>query len=215
MRPIIVAGFVLVLAAGCRPPPKSPPPAPAAAEPPAPPPAPKCDTLDEGCVAADTTRSRIPTSSWTIAPPSKWKYAHGTEATVAKTDGAGIAFLVHEPGDKKTAGPKRSAALETVARQLGLTMPKHKVVWPGKPAKVMTVEALKVSLYQFGGFTLEGKAGELLVFTTRLPEGTSLLGGGFVLETDKTDADKAILTCLESLRHEPDSQTPDAGANAK
>lgn len=217
MRTMIVVGLGVALLAGCRPPPPPPPPAAPPVEEPPPPPPPKCDALEEGCVANADTRSPIQASTWSIAPPPKWKFAHGTDATVARTDTASIAVLLYETGDRKTETGKRNAALDTVTKQIGLTMPKKKLVWPAKPAKVMPVEGQQLSLYQFAGATLDGKAGDLLVFTAKLPEKQSLLGVGFVLESDSSDADKAILTCIESLKHDTGggSGAADAGAAAK
>lgn len=215
MRTLIVAGLAVALVAGCKPPPPPAAPPPPTPEAPPPPPPPKCDALDEGCVATAETRSVIQASGWTLAPPPKWKYAHGTEATVARTETAALAVLFFETGDKKTESAKRNAAFETLTGQLGVTMPKKKLVWPTKPAKVLSVEGQKLSLYQFNGATLETKPGDLLVFTTKLPGGQSLLGGGFVLESDTTDADKAILGSIESLRRDASSESADAGAATK
>lgn len=204
----------VVAQSGCKR--SAPPAAPVAVapppEPPPPPPPPKCESLDEACVAAPETRSRIQDSSWTLAPPPTWTYAHDSDATVARTATASLGVLVHETGAKKAQATKRAAALEAITRKLGLTMGRKR--WPAAPAKVLSLEGLKVSLYQFDGVKQEGKPGALLVFTSTLPAGQSLLGVGFVLEADTTDADQAIMKSVQSLRVEA-REGGDAGASAK
>lgn len=199
-------------AGACGAPPK--PPAPIATpEPPPPPPPPKsCDTLGDACTATAETRSPIPSSAWSLAPPPEWTYAHDADALLARTTEASIAVVVHETGDKKTASGKRAAALDLTTHKLGLTAPKKKLVWPAKAAKVLTVGAVKVALYQFDGFTQENKPGALLVFTSKLSATQSVLGVGFVLENDTHDADKAILKTVDSLRGDGPADVPDAGA---
>jgi hypothetical protein len=203
------------LVAACKaPPPKPPPPVAVVAPPPPPPPPKTCDTLEDACTAAADTRSPIQSSGWSLAPPPEWTYAHETAALLARTQSASLGVTIHETGDKKTAAAKRVEALELVAHKLGLTAPKKKVVWPRKPAKVLPVGDVKIALYQFSGFTQEQKPGALLVFTSKLSDTQSLLGVGFVLESDTHDADKAVLTSVESLRS-PDqaqAQAHDAGA---
>lgn len=213
---LLSLGVLAILA--CSKPPPKPAPAPEVTSEPATvaPPAPKkCDALEEGCVAADGTRSAIQASSWTVEPPASWIYAHEGDATVAKTDGAIVAIVVHETGPKKGESANRSSAFDAVVKKLGLTMPK-KAPWPDKPAKVLAVGAAKVSLFQFDGVTREGKSGALLAFTSRLSDKESLLGAGFVLDSDTKDADKAILKCVQSLRGpEAAAAAPDAGAKPK
>jgi hypothetical protein len=214
-RMLIARGFASVfLLAGvvgaCSAPPR--PPAPVAKPEPPPPPPKSCDTIADGCVATADTRSPIQTSGWSLAPPPAWTYAHEADGLVAKTAAASFAVIVRETGDKKTAMAKRTAALEQATHKLGLGAPKKPPVWPAKPLKVVAVRDIKVALYQFEGFKQDDKPGALLVFTTDLPEKSSLLGVGFVLESDTSDADKAILTSVESLRPEPRAEAPDAGA---
>lgn len=199
-------------AGACAPPPKPLPPV-ATPEPTPPPPPPKsCDTMEDECKASADTRSPIQKSPWSLAPPPTWTYAHDADALVARTDTARVGVTLRENGDKKTANTKRAAALELVTRKLGLTAPKKTPAFPAKPAKILPVGNLKIALYQFDGFTLEQKPGALLVFTTKLTDTQSLLGVGFVLESDANDADRAILTCVESLRADAQAGASDAGA---
>jgi len=187
----------------------------AEAPPAATPPAKKCDELDEGCVAKADTRAAIRGTGWSVEPPSGWTYAHGPDVTVARTDGAIVGMTVHEPGaNKKVEASNRAAALELVAKSLGVALPK-KVVWSDKPAKTVAVGSVKVGLWQFDGATREGKPGALLAFTAKLSDREALLGVGFVLESDTRDADKAILQSVQSLRGEAGAPPADAGADAK
>jgi hypothetical protein len=204
-----LAGLCLLtvgLAGACAAHPK--PPAPVAKPPPPPPKS--CDTIEDACVATADTRSPIQQSGWWLAPPPSWTYAHDSDAMVARTDSARIAVMVRKT-EKKKDSAKRAEALELVTRKLGLTPSKKTLTWPTKPAKTVTVGAVKVALYQFDGFTLEQKPGALLVFTSKLSDAISLLGVGFVLESDTQDADKAILACVESLRVEAAAEDRDAG----
>jgi hypothetical protein len=187
------------------------PPAPVAEPPQPPPPPPKtCDTIEDKCTATADTRAPIQTSGWSLAPPPDWTYAHEADALVAKTEAASIGVIFHETGAKKKVQAKRAEALDLVTRKLGLTAPKT-LVWPTKPGKLVAVGDLKVALYQFGGFKREDKPGAVLVFTSPLSDTKSLLGVGFVLESDTHDADRAILTCIQSLRAAPPVGVHDAG----
>jgi hypothetical protein len=201
MKKLATVATILALNGGCtKPPPPKPPPT---AEPaPAPPPAPKCETLEEACKAAPETVGRVG-AGWAIAPPPTWVYANASDGMFARADGAALGVTVHEPGDKKAAAKKRDEALGLVAQKSGVTLPKKRIVWPRKPARILTVGTLKVSLYQFGGAMQDGKPGALLVFTAVLPNGKMLLGAGFVLDTDTKDSDQAIMTAIQSLHVEP------------
>lgn len=212
---IVATSCVAGLFGGCaKPPPPRPPPV-VEEPPPPPPPPPKCDAIDEGCTATAETRSPIQETEWTIAPPEKWRYAHESDATIARTDDAIVAFTIHDTGDKKTESAKRGEALERLSQKMGLTMPKKKLVFPQKPAKLLTVGSVKVGLYQFDKVTKETKPGAFLVFTSKLPSGRSLTGAGFVLDTDTHDSDQAILGAVQSLRAEGGSTSADAGAPGK
>jgi hypothetical protein len=180
----------------------SPKPPPVVAVEPAPPPPPpkKCNTLEDACVAGADTRLPIQASGWSLALPATWTYADDPVALVARTEGGSLGVAVHETGDKKNPTGKRGETLDRVTQKLGLAAPKKKIVWPPKPAKVLTVGTVKIELFQFTGFTKDQKPGALLVFASKLSDTQSLLGVGFVLESDTHDADKAILACVDSLR---------------
>lgn len=183
---------------------KPPPPKPAIAKeapPPAtPPPPPACLALSEGCIATADTRIAIGTG-WSIAPPAQWTYAKEPDATVARTDGAVLAMTTYDGRAQATPSKKaRDAALDGVAKKVSVTLPK-KMSWPAKPARVVTVGDREVALHQIEGATQDGKKGALLLFTSK-PSEQTLLGIGFVLESDTKDSDRAILTGIESLRPE-------------
>jgi hypothetical protein len=122
-----------------------------------------------------------------------------------------MGVTTYASADKKAVTVSRSDALDRITKKLGVVAPK-KVVWPTKPAKLLSVRDLKVELYQFGGFTRDEKPGAVLAFTSKLSETQSLMGVGFVLESDTRDADKAILTCVESLRADAPADAGDASA---
>jgi hypothetical protein len=139
-------------------------------------------------------------ATWSLTPPASWTYAKETDVTVARIDGAALAVTVYDGrGDKKAATKHRDDALAQVATKIGVKLPK-KMPWPAKPARVLTVGERELALYQVDGSTHEGKAGALLLFVSRAPSDETLLGIGFVLETDAKDSDKAILAGVESLR---------------
>lgn len=207
---VCVALVCVVLAStfACTPPP--PPKPPPAAEPknePPPPPPPKCEKLTEGCAATADTRVDVG-ASWSMTPPTTWTYAKETDATVAKIDGAALAVTVYDGrGDKKAATKQRDDALSVVTTKIGVKLPK-KMAWPAKPARVVKVGEGELALYQIEGSTQDGKAGALLVFVARVPTEETLLGVGFVVETDAKDSDKAILAGVESLRAKKAADAP-------
>jgi hypothetical protein len=201
-RPVSIAIAILLGGAACTPP---PPPKPPPAEPkvePEPPP-PKCEKLSEGCAATSQTRVDVG-ATWSMTPPATWTYAKETDATVARIEGAALAVTVYDgraekDKDKKAASKRRDDALAVVTTKIGVKLPK-KMSWPAKPARVLTVGEREIALYQIEGSTQDGKAGALLVFVSRVPSDETLLGIGFVLESDAKDSDKAILAGVESLR---------------
>jgi hypothetical protein len=198
MSPRVLLAATLLVACAKPPPPKPPP----AAEPePAPaPPAPACEALSAGCVATTSTRVAIG-GAWSIVPPAQWTYAKEREGTIAKTDGAVLAITTYDGrATGNTSKKARDEALEVVAKKIAVTLPK-KMTWPAKPARIVTVGDRELALHQIDGATQDGKRGALLLFTSKPAEET-LLGVGFVLESDTKDSDRAILAGIESLRAE-------------
>lgn len=186
-------------AACAKPPPAQPPPASEAkSEPPPPPPAPKCETLTEGCAANADTRVEVG-ATWSIAPPASWTYAKESDATVARIDGAALAVTVYDGRDKKAAAKLRDDAFAVLTAKIGVKLAK-KMAWPAKPARTLNVGERELALYQVDGSTQDGKPGALLVFVARPPSEETVLGVGFVVESDAKDSDRAILAGVESLR---------------
>jgi hypothetical protein len=183
----------------------TPPPTPPPAEPPkeAPPP-PKCDALEEGCVAKADERAGIAQTSWTIGIPAGWKFAHEAAGTIALAKGAAFATEARAITDKKK--PPRDAALASAVQRIAVELPKPKgkpAPWPTKPDKTLTVKSLSLALFQVEGAAREAKHGSLLLFATTLPEGQVLVGAGFVADDDADNADAAILKSIESLESAP------------
>lgn len=204
MRLLRLAAAVATLAVGCRPPARPPavaaPPPTAAAEEPVSPP--KCESLDERCVAKEGVRVSIEGAPWTMAAPPGWTYAKVASGLVAVSDGSALAVQARAVADKKK--PPRAEALAAVVEQLRVTLTKRKgkLELPRNADKTIAVGPLKVALYQIDGATRDSKRGPLLVFATTLPEGPLLVGGGFVPQEDSTNADAAILAAIESLAPE-------------
>lgn len=196
---IVAVGLAFALAGGCaKPPPPKPPPV--AEQKSEPPPPPKCENLDEGCAATPETRVDVG-ATWSMTPPASWTYAKETDATVARIDGAVLAVTVYDGRDKKAAAKERDDALARLISKVGVKLRK-KMTWPAKPARTVTVGERELALHQVEGATREGKPGALLVFVARVPSEETLLGLGFVVETDAKDSDRAILAGIESLRTE-------------
>ena len=204
MRILRLAAAVATLAVGCRPHAPPPavaeaPPAPAAEEPPPPP---KCESLEERCVAKEGVRVSIEGAPWTMAAPAGWTYAKVASGLVAVSEGSALAVHARAVADKKK--PPRAEALAAVVEHLRVTFAKRKgkLELPRRADKTIAVGPLKIALYQLDGATRESKSGPLLVFATTLPEGPLLVGGGFVPQDDATNADAAILAAIESLAPE-------------
>ena len=199
MKKLSVALGACLLAACAKPPPPKPPPVEEPKVEPAPPPPPKCETLSEGCAAKSDTRVGVG-ATWSLTPPPSWTYAKESDATVARIDGAALAVTVFDGrGDKKAQTKLRDDALAMIATKIGVKLPK-KMAWPAKPARVVSAGEREVALYQVEGSTQDGKPGALLVFVARVPSDETLLGIGFVVESDAKDSDRAILAGVESLR---------------
>lgn len=201
-----LASLTFVLGCGAKKPPKLPDPVP---EPevetvkraPPPPKKKKCESFDEACKALAGTKARVPQGLFTLEPPMGWLYAQLEGATVAKLPGAGpcVAVAAFDSSDTKAELKNREAALEAVAKEAGLTLPKQKVVWK-RPADKKDVHGLKVRLWQVEGAMRSEKKGPLLVFEAVSSDGkTTLVGVGFVPSDEATGADEAIMQSIESI----------------
>ncbi|AKT39840.1 hypothetical protein [Chondromyces crocatus] len=166
------------------------------------PPKPKpCEALEEKCESGADTRAKIAKSSHVIHPINGWTYAQGADATVSQhsADGAALAIAEVETGtDAKQEPAKRDEAVEELAKQIGVTVPKKKVTWK-KPLEEKAVGDLKIGLWQIDGAARGDKKGPLLIFAGPTGEGKVLLGIGFVPEDDSTGSDASILESIDSI----------------
>ncbi|WP_441285944.1 hypothetical protein ACSRUE_26030 [Sorangium sp. KYC3313] len=203
--PTLALGAAAALAAACSSPPPpqpvAPPPTVTAAPPPPPPPAPKpCKALDEQCQAEASTRAKIAQSSLVFTPAKGWTYAQAESATIAQAADEGPAFATAQidAGEGKQAIEKRDAALEALAREIDVTLPKKKVNWK-KPDDIKDVAGRKIGLWQREGATRGARKGPLLIFGDTGKDGEIVLGLGFVPEDDSSGADETILQSIESI----------------
>jgi hypothetical protein len=210
-------GFVLVLGCGSKPPPAPPPkpvveapkpkPKPVVEKPKPPPPPPPCEAVAEKCTAEKTTVARIAhTTELVFTPPLGWIYAQEPDASVAEVsdEGPGFAIAAIEVVAKDAAktNTARDAAVASLAKRLGITLPKQKINWK-KADKTVDVDGHPFALHQIEGAMRAGKKGPLLVFTTTLGDTSAIVGAGFVDDDDKTDADVAILDSMKTIAKPP------------
>jgi len=201
----MLAGVALVAAIGCYgcgaavpPPPPEPPPAPPPPIVEAPPP-PKCEKVEEACVAGSETRARIGQIGWQFAPPVSWIYAQGEALTIATNKNAVMGVAVHPTLNAKKERAEREEALRLLAAQLGVTLPKKKTFIAKKADKKQKVGDVDVDFYQFEGAKLDGVTGPLLFFVAKTSNEQAVVGVGFVGDDDGHDADRAIMTAIQSL----------------
>jgi len=210
MKNLIALLGVVVLSAGCHhpPPPVPPPPPPVVVvpPPPPPPPPPKCEAMSEGCTGQNGTVARVKRSGFSIGVPNGWAYAQTEDATVMASNDA---MLVIATFDLVASEANREGAFAALVNLLGVSPPKHKVTW-ATPAKKARVGGLEVSFWQADDVTKGLKKGPVLLFGAELPDKSWLLGAGFVPYDDKSDADKAILSSIESIGPIPPPPPPAA-----
>ena len=144
-------------------------------------------------------RAKIGTADFTLELPNGWTYAEEASFAVAQSAGASVAVTTQEIKDAKKETQARDDAFKQLTSKLSVTLPGKNVAWPKKPQRTTTVGALKVSLFQLDAAERGGKKGPLLLFTSKLKEGVLLVGAGFVPDDDATNADAAILKCIDSL----------------
>jgi hypothetical protein len=200
-------GAVLLLA-GCprrsahRPEPSAPVQAgPAAPEPK--PPAPKCEKIEDGCVASEGVKVGVKDSGFTFAPPVGWAFAKEEALSVASTTTAAMAVTAHDLGAAKKEPQSRLAALDLLAAKMGVALPKKKLVWPKKAHDVLETGGMKISLWQVEKLTRNKAKGVLLVFWATPSGGQGITGAGFVSNDDATKADDAILGAVKSIGRAP------------
>jgi hypothetical protein len=195
---------VLIACAAPKPPPPKPAPPSPAVEPP-----PKCDDLAQGCTVKPGSRAKIGATA-TVELPHGWTYAEESTLAVAQSAAASIAITTQEIKDAKKETAARDDAFKQLTSKLAITLSGKNASWPKKPQRTTNVGSLKVALFQLDAAERGGKKGPLLLFTTKLKEGVILVGAGFVPDDDATNADAAILKCIDSLT--PLGSADDAGA---
>jgi len=202
---LLTSLLATVTLAGCgrMPPPATPPPVPssspspiAVSEPTQAQPPSKCESLEEGCIAADNTRTAVGRSGWTIALPRGWTFARDAHATIAANLGATIAVTTY---DRSNRSRSRDAVLRRIAEGLGIDVAGRETLLPKRPHKRQPVGDVVVSLYELGRTRRSQQEGVLVVFTTDLPSDAAVLGVAFVTEHDKTTAGPQIVRAIESL----------------
>jgi hypothetical protein len=161
--------------------------------------APKCERLDEGCVAVQGIKVRIKQSGYAFDPPVGWVFAHEEALGIASTTGGAIAATAHVLDNPKKEAPSRLLALDLLMARMEVTPPKKKLTWPKKPADILDVGDLKISLWQVEKATRKDVKGDLLVFWATPSEGQGITGVGFVASDDKTGADEAILKSIKTM----------------
>jgi hypothetical protein len=200
MRTSALFGFGFIttcMLAACaepKPPPPKPAPPPAAEPPP-----PKCDDLAQGCTVKPGRRAKIGTTSWTVELPNGWTFAEEPTLAVAERAGASVAITAQDVKDAKKETVARDDAWTKLTSKLAVNLGGKNASWPKKPQRTTTVGSLKVSLFQLDAAERGGKKGPLLLFATKSKEGVLLVGAGFVPDDDASNADAAILKCIESL----------------
>ncbi len=165
-----------------------------------PPPKKKCESLAEKCEGEPGVRVRIANSGQSIVPAKGWMYAQEADGTIAQSgdDGPAFAAVGYETGDAKQDAANREAALETLAKKVGVTLPKRKIAW-NKPLDNKTLGELKIALGQAEGAARGDKKGPILWFTGPLKDGKALVGLAFVPSDDSSDADVAIMESIDTI----------------
>lgn len=163
-------------------------------EPPKPPP-PKCEKLEEKCESKGGKKAKIPGSLLVFEPTNGWTYAQQEKITVAQLadEDACQGLVGHEVADAKKVDAARQTALELLAAELKLTLPKTKVQWKsGEKYEQSKVPQLRWTLEKV---VRGAKKGDLLIVGTQPNDGKAVLGVAFV----PSDDDKSIEKVLKSF----------------
>jgi hypothetical protein len=200
----VVAAFV-VAACSAKPPPaqSKPTPDPPAPKVEAPAPPPKCEAIDDHCVAKEGARARVVDSGLTFEPPAGWEYAQQKDAAIATSSGASLAMTTHDIGDPHDLRKQltlRLAAFDALLKVMGVTPPRARYFWMKAPEMVKTIGALKVTLWQLDGASRDKSKGPLLIVAAPLSATKALIGAAYVPDDDKSGADAAILKAIDTLK---------------
>jgi len=156
--------------------------------------------MSEGCIGQNGTFARVKRLGYGLGVPNGWAYAQTDDATVMTSNDA---MVVVSTFDLVSSEANREGAFAALVNLLGVSPPRHKVVWASPRKKVRVASGLEVSFWQADDVTKGLKKGPVLLFGAELPNKSWLLGAGFVPDDDKSDADKAILGSIESVGPTP------------
>jgi hypothetical protein len=160
--------------------------------------APKCEKLEEGCVASNGIKARIKQSGYAFEPPVGWAFAQEEALTIASTKTAGMAVTIQDIADPKKEAQSRQAAVDMLMARIGVTPPKKKLALPKKPGDVLDLGSMKVSLWEVDKASRSDAKGALLVFWAKPSDKQGITGAGFVSDADATSAE-AIIKAVKSI----------------
>jgi hypothetical protein len=165
-----------------------------------PPPKKKCESLADGCEGEPGVRVRIANTGQSIVPVKGWAYAQEADGTIAQQGDAGPAFAAvgFDASDPKQEAANRDAAVDTLAKKIGVTLPKRKIPW-AKPLDNKTLGDVKLALGQAEGAARSDKKGPILWFTAPLGEGKALVGIAFVPSDDSSDSDVSLMESIDTI----------------
>jgi hypothetical protein len=210
---LFVPGLTLlaVVVIGCsKPPPPEPPPPPPPPKvekpkpPPPPPPPPKCEAIDEGCKAEDSTKLKVGTKGMWFHPPTGWTYAREKDLSVAFNAEKDAAIAMVEA---KGAKPDQiMAALLPLMDRLKIQNVKDKNLQNRlrRPQHKMEAGKTKMQVWEvnkknnlFKDPTMDGKAGSMVVVVLPFSDDKTLVGLGFEKQFSQT-----MVTSFQSARGE-------------
>lgn len=162
---------------------------------PPPPPPPKCEKLEEKCEAKGGKKAKIAGSLLVFEPVAGWTYAQMEKLTIAQAgdEEACLGIAGHEVADAKDAKKveaARQAALEALAADLKLTLPKTKVSW--KSGEKKDVGSLTIFRWTLEKVSRGAKKGDILIVASQPNDGKAVLGVGFVPTEDDKSAEKIV-----------------------
>jgi hypothetical protein len=163
---------------------------------------PKCEALDENCVATPDTQARVAGSEFVFIPPEGWSFAQEKELTRTfdKEGGAVLAMSSYEPGSEEAK--TREALFEALAEALEIALPekfkrKYKPNW-AKPDDKRASGDTELMLWQAGDAKHGTEKGYLLVLLAPDPSGRKVMGLAFAPESNEAAAE-VIMKSLETL----------------
>jgi len=178
---------------------------------PAPPP-PRCESLQENCIANAGTRVAVGPKRTTFAVPTGWKYAASAErATAVHPEGVGLLVVSYAASvdDAAVGSAIEREALGSAIQDFSWADLKRR--WKKADAE-LPFGAGKVDLWEVDAKRQRGRApklrdvgpGTLLVGVARRATDEPIVALGFVLDSGKeSDAPKLVMDALGSLEGAP------------